>query len=737
MREIKKNTFRLQRTTKVFVLLFMGMVVLVGFLIFFQFSDNIRKLIEMQAKDSLVNVSRQNVREGDNQILSRQNLLRSIAAEISRLEQRDVQAIVESLKSYEENYEFYNMGIIEKNGMGHTTKGESLDLSAYPYFHKGIRGMEGVSQSYESQNGIGELNIFYMPVWMEGEVNLVLTATYRTEDFLGLLNIQSFNGKGGSIVLDAGGKAIALGENVDSGLARMAKSVSDNPLIVPGEKEEELISFQAEGDAYIAHYKKMDTNDWYLLTYVSSDYVYESAQKIIHKVLQVIIGLYFVLVLVSCLYIFIYHKFQKRIFSIVFKDQITGKKNYQYFKLKFDDLKPGEKQNKYLVNFDISKFKILNLLHGVKKGDQILQYVLRTFEVLLPGDQVYRYHGDIFVGILQGKDKEEIKEKIERLLGKIAEDGLQKRIPELSLYCGACRLWEEPELDVVYNNALLAKNEAKERVHQRYRFFDDTAKSRIEFGNIENSFTDALKKGEFKVWYQPKYDMRTGKICGAEALVRWQKEDGSLMPPGKFIPVFEATGQITQLDEEVLRIVCRDIREVRRRGLPLVPVSVNLSKLHIKKSGILDRVRELTEEYGISQNAISFEITESAAFHDRKSMDSLVSSLHSMGFEVDMDDYGTGSSTLKSLSHTNFDTLKLDKSFIDFIGDKKTDIIIQSTIRMAEKLKMNIIAEGVETEEQVKFLMGSQCFVAQGYYFSKPLDREDYFQKLEGEKGQK
>lgn len=209
------------------------------------------------------------------------------------------------------------------------------------------------------------------------------------------------------------------------------------------------------------------------------------------------------------------------------------------------------------------------------------------------------------------------------------------------------------------------------------------------------------------------------------------------MPPGKFIPVFEATGQITQLDEEVLRIVCRDIREVRRRGLPLVPVSVNLSKLHIKKSGILDRVRELTEEYGISQNAISFEITESAAFHDRKSMDSLVSSLHSMGFEVDMDDYGTGSSTLKSLSHTNFDTLKLDKSFIDFIGDKKTDIIIQSTIRMAEKLKMNIIAEGVETEEQVKFLMGSQCFVAQGYYFSRPLDREDYFQKLEGEKGQK
>ena len=121
MREIKKNTFRLQRTTKIFVLLFMGMVVLVGFLIFFQFSDNIRKLIEMQAKDSLVNVSRQNVREGDNQILSRQNLLRSIAAEISRLEQRDVQAIVESLKSYEENYEFYNMGIIEKNGMGHTT----------------------------------------------------------------------------------------------------------------------------------------------------------------------------------------------------------------------------------------------------------------------------------------------------------------------------------------------------------------------------------------------------------------------------------------------------------------------------------------------------------------------------------------------------------------------------------------------------------------------------------------
>lgn len=737
MREIRKKNFRLKKTTKVFMFLFMTLVIFAGFFIFIQFSSHIRSQILMQAKESLVNVSRQNVRQGDQQILSRIHLLRAISEELGYSGETNTENIVESLKSFQENYEFYNMGIIDKNGIGHTTRGERLDLSGYAYFQEGILGREGVSQGYETRNGAGWLNVFYMPVWVGEEVRMVLTATYRTEDFLRLLNIQSFDGKGGSIVLDSQGKAVSLGADADSRLARLAKYISQDSHIVPGETEEEVTSFQAEGVRYIAHYKRMEINDWYLLTYVSADHAYESARLIIHRVLQALIGLYGVLVAVSCLFISVYQKFQKRIFSIVFRDPITGRKNYPYLKLTFDDLQEEEKKNRYLINFDISKFKILNLLYGVPKGDQILRFIADTFDALFPGDPVYRCHGDIFVAVLQGGDHQEVKEKLRRLMETLAEEGKTKKIPELTLYFGICPLWKDRELDVIYNNALLAKNEAKEAVHPNYRFFDDTAKNRIEFGNIENSFSDALKRREFTVWYQPKYDMRTGRIRGAEALVRWRKEDGSFMAPGKFIPVFEATGQITQLDQEVLRMVCRDLRDMKTRGLPMLPVSVNLSKLHLRKQGILNSIREMTEEFGISRNAISFEITESASFHDRESMDSLVGSLHRMGFQVDMDDYGTGSSTLKSLSHTNFDTLKLDKSFIDFIGDQKTDIIIQSTIRMAEQLRMNIIAEGVETEEQVKFLVGNQCFVAQGYYFSKPLTREEYFRKLEGENEQK
>ena len=161
------------------------------------------------------------------------------------------------------------------------------------------------------------------------------------------------------------------------------------------------------------------------------------------------------------------------------------------------------------------------------------------------------------------------------------------------------------------------------------------------------------------------------------------------------------------------------------------PVSVNLSKLHIMKGGILDRIRELTEEYGIRPSELSFEITESAAeTYARKELESFVDSIHQMGYQVDMDDYGTGTSTLRSLAYTHFDVLKLDRSFVGMIGDERMDIILRSTIDMARRLNMVIVAEGVETEDQVKFLVGNGCWIAQGYYYFRPMPVSEYLEKL-------
>lgn len=242
---------------------------------------------------------------------------------------------------------------------------------------------------------------------------------------------------------------------------------------------------------------------------------------------------------------------------------------------------------------------------------------------------------------------------------------------------------------------------------------------------MEQEFHGAIKNGEFHVWYQPQIDMRTGKHCGAEALVRWQKQDGSLVRPDAFVPPLEELGLIVRLDEEVLENVCRDISQARKQGVALGPVSVNLSRLQAGRRGITRKLKRITEEYEITREELFFEITETAD-EGEDGLPGFVEQMRENGFQIAMDDFGTGNSSLKALQESCFDILKLDRYFVARIGDPKAEIILASTIAMAKKLGLEVVAEGVETEEQICFLLGHQCYLAQGYYYSGPLTKEQY-----------
>ena len=236
----------------------------------------------------------------------------------------------------------------------------------------------------------------------------------------------------------------------------------------------------------------------------------------------------------------------------------------------------------------------------------------------------------------------------------------------------------------------------------------------------------ALDNREFCVWYQPQVDMETGKIVGAEALVRWQRPGKGLILPGRFIPALEENGLMPLLDCEVLRIVCRDIREAREGGIDPGWVSVNLSQFHAGHcSGeMVDRLR--------------FELTETAPSPEGSGeMLDFARRLQEQGFQIAMDDFGTGNSSLKVLQESHFDILKLDRYFVARIGDPKAEIILASTIAMAGDLGLEVVAEGVETEEQIRFLLGHQCHLAQGYYYSRPLTKEQYikWQKVRNSSG--
>lgn len=230
--------------------------------------------------------------------------------------------------------------------------------------------------------------------------------------------------------------------------------------------------------------------------------------------------------------------------------------------------------------------------------------------------------------------------------------------------------------------------------------------------------TDALGNREFCVWYQPQVDMQTGEIAGAEALVRWNRPGRGMILPGEFIPEMERHGLMPLLDQEVLRIVCEDMREAKRAGISFGPVSVNLSRLYA------EHYRTVCGE---KREELRFEFTETDRSRDGdRELREFADMLREKGFRIAMDDYGMGSSTLKMLHQIPFDILKLDRYFVSRIGEEKGETILRSTIAMARELGMEIVAEGVERRAQVRFLLEHGCRLAQGYYYSEPLGKEAY-----------
>lgn len=242
---------------------------------------------------------------------------------------------------------------------------------------------------------------------------------------------------------------------------------------------------------------------------------------------------------------------------------------------------------------------------------------------------------------------------------------------------------------------------------------------------MEENFESSLENGDFEIWFQPKYSASTQSINGAEALIRWRNKDGSLIPPNSFIPLFERDGLIKKLDEYVFSSVCEYQRKRLEKGLKVIPISINLSRVTIFNTNLVPKYLNIVEDYEIPKNLVPIEITESAAFLSRD-IKTFADPFNKYGFELHMDDFGSGYSSLASLQFLHFDTIKLDKTLVDFIGTQGGDSLLRHTISFAKESGINVVAEGVETEEQFNFLKTSNCDTIQGYYFSKPLPLKEF-----------
>ena len=298
-------------------------------------------------------------------------------------------------------------------------------------------------------------------------------------------------------------------------------------------------------------------------------------------------------------------------------------------------------------------------------------------------------------------------------------------------FAAGCCLVTDMALDIriVQDRARIAAQDEAAIARDRCAFYSDGIADRIKREQeLDAMFDDTIANHGFQVYFQPKVNLRSGRLEGAEALVRWNHPTLGVISPADFIPLFERNGKICRLDFYVFEEVCRFYRRRQTEGKPWYPVSVNLSRYHFYEDGFLNKFYAVSQSYGLPENSIEFELTESM-FFDRTHNERIkkgIARMHQMGFRCSMDDFGAGYSSLGILKEFDVDTLKMDRSFFLDMDSEKARDIIRSVVELAAKLRMETVAEGIEQTEQMEFLHSIHCDIVQGYYFSKPLPMDEF-----------
>ena len=408
-------------------------------------------------------------------------------------------------------------------------------------------------------------------------------------------------------------------------------------------------------------------------------------------------------------------------------DSLTGLLNNKGFEAqaqKILSVSP-EGQRHVIVLFEVVSFRSYNELYGFEAGDALIKTIAAIAKKYAKkGDVLARAYSHHFVWLASGENEEEIFNTLKDTLKEVKGTGLPFYL------CGGLFLIDDRKMPVsdMIDRAAIARDTIKKHYGMGLAVFDNSMLERqLPDTKLVGNIVQGLQNGEFIDYYQPKYNTDTEEIVGAEVLVRWRKPDGEIIAPNQFISLFEKSGYIRKLDFYLFETACAFLSEATKNKKPILPVSVNFSRVHMHEELFPQKLFDLTQKYGLSPQNFEIELTESVFDSDTKVTRKIVKKLQDFGFSVAIDDFGSGYSSLNMLKDFDFDTLKIDTKFLEgFECGGKVGTVITSVVRMAKWLGIPVVAEGVETRQQVDFLRTLGCEMIQGYYFSRPVPREEY-----------
>lgn len=454
------------------------------------------------------------------------------------------------------------------------------------------------------------------------------------------------------------------------------------------------------------------------------------------NLMATILLFFFIVIIVSGIYeiikvISLVHE-KKRVNKLVNTDPITGGKNSNYFIQKSKKEISRFRRHYAVVQLRLEKYRNYCTAYGNRKGENLLEELnLAMLNYISKKELVAHVEKSDFALLLFYTNKEAFEIRLRNLMNILQEKNIDEHLSFSAEVCIVDSKNDDVSNLLSYAGIAIPK---EIKVQNEIVWFNDSMKEELIWErHIEDDMEKALENHDFKVFLQPKYSTKKEVLSAAEALVRWTHPTLGFISPGKFIPLFEKNGFILKLDDYMLTEVSRLQAEWLDEGKHLVPISVNVSRAHFAEENLAEHICSIVDGFNVPHEFIELELTESAFFDDKEVLLTTVRKLKSFGFKVSMDDFGAGYSSLNSLKELPLDIIKLDAEFFRSVDDiSRSNLIVGDTITLAKKLGMQIVAEGIETREQVDFLAKQDCDLIQGFYFSKPLPVNEFEEKAFG-----
>lgn len=665
------------------------------------------------------------------------------------------EGLIERLDRCMHNTEFSLICFAYPDGTLYRNDGVGTNVTERFYFKQAMQG-ESVIQVIED-SPIDENSRVGMavPIVIEDEVEGVLLGLYDTKEFQAIFERTFSDISYLAYICDSEGKYIIGSKEAVTIMEKNAPGITDGGGFLDVLKEsdfivsslDEIIAKMKAGEAgqavYDYHgerrhtsYVPLEISDWYVVAVLEEDKIYKQAMGTAQTSYQLL-----AILAIAVLAIFSYLMFRERKMAISEKkkreeikylfehDDLTGILNEKSFQDEVKKRLPDVALEEYCVVFlDIYKFKLFNDMFGYAKCDELLCALANDLDAMAYecNGVCGRISGDNFVIFMPHKE-----ELLEKFYAKKYRN--ERIIPvEIYLYYGIYVIRDKSvPVARMIDCAQMAQKIIKGDYNNCLNYYDEKIKQKIvKEQEIINSMQKALDNKEFIVYLQPQYDYNNGSVCGAEALVRWKSPSKGLISPGDFIPVFESNGFIIKLDEYVWEQVCKLQRKWLDEGKDVFPISVNVSRADLLQGSVAEKLMNLIHKYNLTPDMVRVEITESAYMDNPQQLISEINKLEECGLMVEMDDFGSGYSSLNMLKDVPIQVLKTDLKFLSATGiESRKEHILDSVIRMAHGMDMFVIAEGVETKEQADYLQSLKCDQMQGYYFSRPIPVED-FEKL-------